>query len=405
MKDIERKSILYLSYDGMTDALGQSQVLSYLSHLAVDYKVHLISFEKPEKLTSLERVISNICSTHNINWIKAKYNKTPPIVSTLKDIKTMAKLAAKTVEQHNISIIHCRGYLPGLVGLKLKNKFNVKFLFDMRGWWADEKKDAGDWASNLYSPVYRYFKRLEKRLFAKADYVVSLTESGKDEIVKLGFQQNEKIGVIPTCVNFDVFKPFDQGIRQAVRNELNIDQDAKVLVYSGALGGNYDISIPMKVYRAFKAKYGKTNFLILSKTAPSILEDYVVRNNINKESIRLRSVAYSDVHKYLMAADLGFVFYKDGYSNIGRSPTKLGEYWASGLPVLSTSGIGDVKNILASVPGGGEVLTSLEDENILEGFDTIKWDLDKSALRKHSLAYYSLDRGVHFYRNIYNNLT
>ena len=40
------KNVLYISYDGMTDPLGQSQVLPYLSGLSKEgYSFHLISFE------------------------------------------------------------------------------------------------------------------------------------------------------------------------------------------------------------------------------------------------------------------------------------------------------------------------------------------------------------------------
>ena len=39
-------SVLYISYDGMLEPLGQSQVLSYLKRLASDRSIHLISFEK-----------------------------------------------------------------------------------------------------------------------------------------------------------------------------------------------------------------------------------------------------------------------------------------------------------------------------------------------------------------------
>ena len=38
--------ILYLSYDGMTDPLGQSQVLPYLTNLDNDREIHIISCEK-----------------------------------------------------------------------------------------------------------------------------------------------------------------------------------------------------------------------------------------------------------------------------------------------------------------------------------------------------------------------
>jgi hypothetical protein len=43
------KNILYIAYDGMTDPLGQSQVLPYISGLSkLGYQFTLISCEKPE---------------------------------------------------------------------------------------------------------------------------------------------------------------------------------------------------------------------------------------------------------------------------------------------------------------------------------------------------------------------
>ena len=39
-------SILYISYDGILEPLGQSQVLSYLERLSKDRDIYLISFEK-----------------------------------------------------------------------------------------------------------------------------------------------------------------------------------------------------------------------------------------------------------------------------------------------------------------------------------------------------------------------
>ena len=39
-------NVLYVSYDGILEPLGQSQVLSYLEGLSNERIIHLISFEK-----------------------------------------------------------------------------------------------------------------------------------------------------------------------------------------------------------------------------------------------------------------------------------------------------------------------------------------------------------------------
>ena len=48
---MELHRVLYVSYDGMTDPLGQSQVLPYILGLnKKGYQFTLVSFEKPERL-------------------------------------------------------------------------------------------------------------------------------------------------------------------------------------------------------------------------------------------------------------------------------------------------------------------------------------------------------------------
>lgn len=63
------KKILYISYDGMTDPLGQSQVLPYLCKVAAEgFQFTLLSFEKKERYEKSRSVIEAICKENNIRW-------------------------------------------------------------------------------------------------------------------------------------------------------------------------------------------------------------------------------------------------------------------------------------------------------------------------------------------------
>jgi hypothetical protein len=71
-----RKNILYISYDGMTDQLGQSQVLPYLCGLGkLGYTFTLLSCEKAEKYHQNKTVIEKICAENNIDWQPIFYTK------------------------------------------------------------------------------------------------------------------------------------------------------------------------------------------------------------------------------------------------------------------------------------------------------------------------------------------
>ena len=210
----------------------------------------------------------------------------------------------------------------------------------MLGFWADEKKESGFRDNMIFTPVCNYFKKKEKEFFHQADYVVTLTNKGKEEIVTNFRALPDKIGVVPTCVDFGIFKAFDPSIKSRVRQQLNINQDANVLVYSGSIGGNYDMEIMLNIFLAYQKKVPKSSFLILSKD--EIKDQIADFKSKGIKSIEVLNLPFTSVSDYLIAADVGLIIYKLSYSTIGRSPTKLGEYWASGLPVITLKNIGDV---------------------------------------------------------------
>jgi hypothetical protein len=60
-------------------------------------------------------------------------------------VEAPLKLAEALINAKEIKLIHCRSYLTSLIGLKLRSKYQIPFLFDMRGFWADERMDGGIW--------------------------------------------------------------------------------------------------------------------------------------------------------------------------------------------------------------------------------------------------------------------
>ena len=78
--------VLYISYNGMLDPLGQSQVIPYLKELnqrGVEFT--LLSFERPEALakheTEIERMRSDLAAS-GIDWHWLRYHKTPSLPAT-----------------------------------------------------------------------------------------------------------------------------------------------------------------------------------------------------------------------------------------------------------------------------------------------------------------------------------
>ena len=139
-----KQGVLYISYDGMLEPLGQSQVLSYLKSLEDGRRIHLISFEKTidwVDATSRELTIQQIADA-GIIWHPLRYHKRPSALATAWDIFIGIVVGAWLIGRYKLSIVHARSYVPSVIALALKRLTKVKYIFDMRGFWADERVDG-----------------------------------------------------------------------------------------------------------------------------------------------------------------------------------------------------------------------------------------------------------------------
>lgn len=115
------KRIVYLTYDGLTDSLGQSQIIPYLKELSkLNNKITIISAEKNEAFLRKREEIQSYLEQNNITWIPIKYTKKPPVLSTINDIYKFAKELKKIYINEGFDIVHCRSYITSIVGLKFK---------------------------------------------------------------------------------------------------------------------------------------------------------------------------------------------------------------------------------------------------------------------------------------------
>jgi hypothetical protein len=198
---------LYISYDGMLEPLGQSQVLAYLERLAPGRRIHLLSFEKRGDWRDLPRreAARRRISDAGIRWHPLRYHKRPAVAATAFDIAAGSAIAAALARRHRLGVVHARSYVAGLMALAARRTAGAAFLFDMRGFWADERVDGGLWPAG--GRLFRAAKAAERRLLRAADHVVTLTEASVAEIRRLAGPRRASIPVtvIPTCADLDRF--------------------------------------------------------------------------------------------------------------------------------------------------------------------------------------------------------
>ena len=404
-------NVLFTSYDGLTDPLGQSQVLPYLSGLSTKgAKIHIISFEKKERFDKHTSIIQKIVADYNITWHPLIYTKQPPILSTIYDLLRLHKKAKEIILKNQISIVHCRTILTGIVGLHIKRKLGIRLIFDMRSFLADERVDGKLWnlQNPLYKKVYNFFKQKEKECLLQSDHIVSLTHAAKNEILKwdLNITAN-KISVIPCCVDMNLFdaNKLNSTNRNQIRSEIGLSQEAVIFIYVGGIGTWYCLDEMMEFFSQTKQQIPSAKFLIVTAEHKNIVLQSAEKFSIDISDLIIRESPRNKVPNYLNAADFALFFILPAYSKMASSPTKQGEMMAMQLPIICNDNVGDTGDIIRKYEAGWVVknFNKNDYQTVIDGIKSNQ-QFDKNRIRLGAEEYFSLEKGVEKYWQIYQSL-
>ncbi len=393
-------SALYISYDGMLEPLGQSQVLAYLKPLAVNRSIHLISFEKSadwKNLTQRKHLAQQIVSA-GIVWHPLLYHRRMSALATAWDILCGISLGLWLILRYRISVVHARSYVPSVMAIALKSLAGVKYIFDMRGFWADERLDGGLWPRN--GIMYRIAKNFERRFLLAANHVVSLTHSAVHEMRGFDYLQGcmPSVTVIPTCADLMRFKPLGP----------KSDSGGLVFGYVGTVGTWYLFEEVAKCFSLILSIRPDSRFLIVNRNEHGFILDRLALAGIPNSIVELVSADHTDVPKYISRMDAGIFFIKQVFSKQASAPTKLAEFLGCGIPCLSNSGVGDMADVLEG-DQVGVAIKAFDDESMLAALHQLIKMVDDPNTTNRCVAsaqrHFSLDEGVRLYEKIYQSLS
>jgi glycosyltransferase involved in cell wall biosynthesis len=395
-------SVLYISYDGVLEPLGRSQVLEYLIPLSHRHRIVLITFEKGDdwRQEGVRRRVQQRIGASGIHWVPLRYHKTPTLLATTYDICCGFLVAAPLARRHRIQIVHARSYVSAVIALALQKMFGVKFVFDMRGFWADEKVEGGSWRRNALA--YRIAKWFERRFLINADVVISLTHAGVKVLSELPYlaEKAQRYEVITTCTNPDLFRP-------GSRVDSHQPERPLVIGMVGSVGLWYMPDEMIAAFVEFRRIRPNATLLILNRDAHEGLRRRLGAAGLAESTYVLKSVDYDDVPAEMRKMDVGIFLIRPSFSKLASAPTKFGEFLASGVPCLVNEGVGDVGDIVRAERVG----------IALDGFDTLSIRagvrqmielLDDPELRNRcteaARRHFALEDGIESYERIYSSL-
>ena len=392
--------VLYISYDGMLEPLGQSQVLAYLRRLAADRPIHLISFEKADDWANVaerERLARDI-SASGIVWHPLRYHKRPTAIATAWDIASGIRLGLYLVLRHRLRIVHARSYVSSVMALGIKRITGIRYLFDMRGFWADERVDGNLWPRT--GRMYRVSKGFERRFLLAADHVVSLTHAAVTEMQRFSYLQGRMppVTVIPTCADLTRFKPMPRTPERA----------GFVLGYVGSAGTWYLFDEVVACFAELLRLRPDARFLIVNRGEHAYIRERLDAAGVPAESVELTTATHAEVPQMIARMDAGIFFIRQVFSKQASAPTKLAELLGCGVPCLGNAGVGDMAEVLEG-ERVGVALRAFDPASLALGLDqllTLAADPSTAArcvaaAQKH----FSLDEGVQRYAAVYRQLS
>ena len=395
-------SVLYISYTGLLDPLGQSQVLQYVLGLAKTHRMTVLTYEKPAALADTQRVqaLQSQCRAAGVDWHHLVWHNRPGIPATLYDIAQGIRKATRLARASGAQVVHCRSYIGGMIGLSVKRRTGARYIFDMRGFWPDERVDGGIWSRS--GLPYRVFKQVERRLFLGADHVVSLTRAGVREFAAFDYLQGRlpPVSVIPTCTNLEMFRRIDS------------PREGFTLGYVGSAGSWYMFDDVARTVQRIFARRPDARFLVINKGGHQQIDAALRRAGVDMARVEIREALFTEVAAQIGRMDAGIFFVKPAWSKRASCPTRMGEFLACGKPCLANAGVGDVEEdfgetstgVTLPVDAEGGLVTTGIDAAIERLFDLAAAPDIGARCRAAAEARFALEGGIAEYDAIYRKL-
>lgn len=248
--------------------------------------------------------------SRGIKFVKSSKQNNIKIVEYLKDkdesykhflfktIKLALKDRVKIIHAHRIS-----GFLPAIF-IKILHP-SVRIIYD--------KHD-----------IHRYDWLFDRLMFF-ADYVLTASELHLNHVRKF----KKKSLVIP---NYSDFNPITQKEREKIRKIAGLSKNEILLLFQGSIVKDYGLDL---LVQSLPLLNKKIKLVIIGWIKePEYWES--IKKNLTERVIYLGAKEYSEMNKYVGAADIGVVLFKKSKLTLFGNPAKLFEFINCKIPVVTT---------------------------------------------------------------------
>jgi glycosyltransferase involved in cell wall biosynthesis len=286
-----------------------------------------------EQKADLKQIVSRIIRSHFFipdprkGWNRFAYHKAAELI-----VKEGIDTIITATPPHSTQ----------LVGMKLKKRFNIKWIADLQDPWTDIYYYNQLYHSKISAAIDSCY---ERRVLENADYIITVSEAIRRIFIAKSKQINPgNIIVVPNGYDEDDFK-----------GEQTSNKGSFIITYTGTINDDY---YPVDSFLAATQKIASQGKEILlrfvGKVSPKAMQKIREAKGIHVEFIDY--VPHEESLRYLMKSNALLLIIPDIEQNEGILTGKLFEYLGSGRRIIGIGpSHGDAAKIIREC-GSGEML-------------------------------------------------
>lgn len=342
--------ILFIGFWGFNDPLTTSTTLPNLEILANSEDVEQIILSTVERGAEVSH-FSLPFQTNKIIFRPLISGRRRSLLATkTEEFLRFPRQLAALAREHGTTHIIGRGAMAGALALLTSQRTGLPFYVESFEPHADYMLESGVW--KRYDPRFLFQRFWEQKEKANAVGLMPVAENYRQQLIQEGCPADQ-IVTVPCPVNLTTFAYQPEAGAQ-VRARLGFGPDAIIGVYLGKFGDIYYDAEAFDLFKAAADFFGpRFRLIVLTPNPIPEVKAKLQRVGFAESQYFVVKAPHAEVPGYLSAADFAFAPIKPAPCRLFCSPVKVGEYWACGLPVLLTEGVGDDSAIIRREPDGG----------------------------------------------------
>ncbi|NVO32119.1 glycosyltransferase [Hymenobacter lapidiphilus] len=399
--------ILFLGYWGLHDGLTTSTVFPHLRILQQRPDVAAVRLVTIERGTDAqaELVFAPGFAADKISFkpLRSRPGRNV-ILNKIEDFTRFPQELINQVAEFKPDFILARGAPAGALAYLVWKKTKTPFYVESFEPHADYMLESGVW--RRYDPRYLFQRHWEQKQKQLARGLMPVAENYRDQLIAEGVPATQII-TVPCSVSLSAFAP-DPARRSQVRQQLGFAVDALVGIYVGKFGDIYYDEEAFDLFKAAAAHFGpRFRLIVLTPDPAAEVRAKLAAVGLGDNHSFVTKAPHAEVPAYLAAADFAFAPIRPAACRRFCSPIKVGEYWASGLPVLLTAGVGDDSDIIER-EGGGAIFTLVQPESVPAAIQRIAAIVEQPNYRQLIIGlaarHRSIQRAEQAYENFFGGL-